>query len=156
MRSFNGTVAVAALVVLAGVAGTGLVAAEDLESANDGDISNGEELKSAEDDDDQVYPINYTFRLANNQPGAVDGAAEHYAVGLTENGTLHRVLLYSPDMGFSNCEPGDTSAFGIDRGNNDPGTETDVSLLTSFKSYNSTEDFIDIKYYREGRWPASR
>ncbi|WP_276261140.1 hypothetical protein [Haloglomus litoreum] len=145
------TLVVAGVLVLASVAGAGLVAAEDFPSATDGDVSNGEELRAAEDDDDQVYEINYTFILENHQPGYVDGAAEHYATGLTENGTLYRIKLVSDDFGFSNCEPSDASAFGIDRGNNDPGTNTDKSLLTAFKTYTSEEDFIDIVYYRESQ-----
>jgi hypothetical protein len=140
----------AAVLVLATVAGVGLATAADFPSATDGDLSNGEELKSAEDDDDQILDTNYTFVVANHQPGA-EGSARHFAVGLTENITLHRIKLYSEDIGYSNCEPDNTAAFGIDRGNDNPGTNTDVSLLTSFKSYTSEEDFIDIKYYKEDK-----
>jgi hypothetical protein len=144
-----GRIVVAGGLVLAALVGVGVVTADDMPSATDGNIANGEELRSAEDDDDQVYQVNYTFRLANHQPGFTDGAAEHYAVGLTENGTLHRIKLVSDDFGFSNCEPSDASAFGIDRENDDPGTSTDKSLLTAYKSYTSEEDFIDITYYKE-------
>ncbi|WP_276261139.1 PGF-CTERM sorting domain-containing protein [Haloglomus litoreum] len=142
--------ATVALLVVASVAGVGLGATADSPSATDGDVSNGEELKSAEDDDDQLLDTNYTFVPANHQPGA-EGSARHFAVGLTENITLHRIKLYSEAIGYSNCEPDNTNAFGIDRGNDDPGTGTDVSLLTSFKKYTSEEDFIDIKYYREDK-----
>jgi len=139
---------VVALLMLGSVAGTGVVAAEDFASSTDGDLSNGEVIKVGEDDDDQVKDINYTFVIADHTPGKeVD--ARHFAVGLTENATLHRIKLYSEDFGYSNCEPDNTAAFGIDRGNDDPGTNTDVSLLTSFKSYTSEENFIDIKYYKE-------
>jgi PGF-CTERM protein len=138
-----------ALLVIAAVAGAGLVAADDLPSATDGDLTNGEELKSAQDDDDQVLPINYTFGPRNHQPGLTDGYGEHYAVGLTENITLHRIKIYSEAVDYANCEPGNTAAFGIDRGNDEAGTATDVSLLSSYKSYNSEADFIDIKYYKE-------
>jgi hypothetical protein len=145
------TLLVVASLVLASAVGAGLVAAEDLASATDGDVSNGEELRAAEDNDDQIYEVNYTFRLENHQPGVTDGAAKHYAVGLTENGTLYRIKLVSDDFGFGNCEPSDASAFGIDRGNDDPGTTTDKSLLTAYKSYTSEENFIDIVYYRESQ-----
>jgi hypothetical protein len=137
-----------ALVVVMAVVGIGFAAAADKPSATDGDVTNGEELKSAEDDEDQVLDTNYTFVIDNPQPGA-EGDARHFAVGLTEEITLHRIKLYSEDIGYSNCEPDNTAAFGIDRGNDNPGTNTDVSLLTSFKSYTSEEDFIDIKYYKE-------
>ncbi|WP_276261138.1 hypothetical protein [Haloglomus litoreum] len=155
MDGTNGvTVLVVATLLLGSIAGVGLVAAEDFPSATDGDISNGEELKAAEDDDDQVKDINYTFVIADHTPGKeVD--ARHFAVGLTENATLHRIKLYSEDFGYSNCEPDNTAAFGIDRKDNDPGTNTDVSLLTSFKSYTSKEDFIDIKYYKEEKLAGS-
>ncbi|WP_254822020.1 hypothetical protein [Haloglomus halophilum] len=137
-----------ALVVVMAVVGIGIAAAADKPSATDGDVTNGEELKSAEDDEDQVLDTNYTFVVDNPQPGA-EGDARHFAVGLTEEITLHRIKLYSEDIGYSNCEPDNTAAFGIDRGNDDPGTNTDVSLLTSFKSYTSEKNFIDIKYYKE-------
>jgi hypothetical protein len=143
------TLLVAAALVLASAVGAGLVAAEDFASATDGNIANGEELEAPEDNDDQVYQINYTFDLQNHQPGNEDGAVNHYAVGLTENGTLHRIKLVSDDFGFSNCEPDNSAAFGIDRDNDDPGTNTDKSLLTAFKSYNSTQNAIDIKFYKE-------
>jgi PGF-CTERM protein len=148
------SVLVAATLLLVSVTGVGLVAAEDFPSATDGDLSNGEVIKVAEDDDDQVKDINYTFVLADHTPGAeVD--ARHFAVGLTENATLHRIKLYSEDIGYSNCEPDNTAAFGIDRNDDNPGTNTDVSLLTSFKSYTSEEDFIDIKYYKEDKLAGS-
>lgn len=150
MDARNGTVGlVAAMLLLGTAAGVGVVTAEDFPSATDGDVANGEEVRSAEDDDDQVFRINYTFRLRNHQPGHEDGYAEHYAVGLTENGTLHRIRLVSEPMGFSDCEPGNTGAFGIDRGNDDPGTTTQVSLLSAFKNYDSGEDYIDITFYEE-------
>lgn len=150
MDARNGTVGlVTAMLLLGTAAGVGVVTAEDFLSATDGDVANGEEVRSAEDDDDQVFRINYTFQLRNHQPGHEDGYAEHYAVGLTENGTLHRIRLVSEPMGFSDCEPGNTGAFGIDRGNDDPGTTTQVSLLSAFKNYDSGEDYIDITFYEE-------
>lgn len=150
MKRRNGlTVLLVAMLVLGSVAGLGLVAAEDFPSASDGDLSNGEVIRAAEDDDDQAFAINYTFRLRNRQPGNQDGYAEHYAEGITENGTLHRILLVSEAMGFSNCEPSNTGAFGIDRGNDDSGTTTQFSLLSAFKSYNSGEDYINITFYKE-------
>ncbi|WP_254830414.1 PGF-CTERM sorting domain-containing protein [Haloglomus salinum] len=149
-----GTVLVVALLLLGSIAGAGLVAAEDFASSSDGDLTNGEVIKVGEDDDDQVKDINYTFVIADHTPGKeVD--ARHFAVGLTENATLHRIKLYSEDFGYSNCEPDNTAAFGIDRNDDDPGTNTDVSLLTSFKSYTSEEDFIDIKYYKEEKLAGS-
>lgn len=148
-RTHGTTILVAATLVLGAIAGAGLVAAEDFPSATDGDPSNGEEIRSAEDDDDQAFAINYTFRPRNHRPGNENGYAEHYAEGLTENGTLHQVLLISEGMGFSDCTPGNTGAFGIDRGNDDPGTKTQFSLLSAFKSYNSGEDYINITFYRE-------
>jgi hypothetical protein len=132
------------------------MAGDDLPSATDGDLTNGEELKSAQDDDDQVLVINYTFRFRNHQPGYTDGYGEHYAVGLTENATLHRIKIYSEAIGYANCEPDNTAAFGIDRKNNEEGTATDISLLASYKSYNSETDFIDIKYYTEETLAGSR
>lgn len=102
-----------------------------------------------EDNDEQVYPINYSFYPQNHQPGAQNTGFEVYASGLTENITGHWVVLESQDFGFSNCQPTDASAFGIDRGNDNSGTNTDVSLLTAYKSYTSTEGGIYIEFYKE-------
>ncbi|WP_255196310.1 hypothetical protein [Halorarius litoreus] len=102
-----------------------------------------------EDDEDQVFPINYTYLPVTREPGNTNGAYEVYASGLTENITGHWVVLESADFGFSSCTSGDASAFGIDRGNDDPGTQTDVSLITAYKSYTSTEDGIYIEFYKE-------
>jgi hypothetical protein len=143
------TILVAAAVLASSITGAGLVVAEDLPSSTDGNIANGEILTVGADEDDQIYPINYTYRIDNHQPGHTDGGAQHYAIGLPENGTLHRIKLVSDDFGFSNCEPDNAAAFGIDRGNDDPGTNTDKSLLTAFKSYTSEEDFIDIVFYKK-------
>jgi hypothetical protein len=102
-----------------------------------------------EDDEDQVFPINFTYQPVTREPGNTNGAYEVSASGLTENITGHWVVLESPDFGFSSCTPGDASAFGIDRGNDDPGTTTDVSLLTAYKSYTSTEGGIYIEFYED-------
>lgn len=102
-----------------------------------------------ENDDEQVFPINYTYRPTDHQPGASGAGFDVYASGLTENITGHWVVLESSDFDFSECAATDASVFGIDRGNDDSGTTTDESLLTAYKSYTSTQDGIYIEFAKE-------
>lgn len=142
------SVAVLALaVLLAAVAPAVTVAAQQDVRVADGHT--GSVDGGREDNEQQQYPLNYSFAPATRTPGNKNGAAEHYALGLTEDIRLHWIVVTSKEFDFSTCEAGDTNAFGVDRGNDDAGTKTDVSLLTSYKSYTSTPNQIQIAYYKE-------
>ncbi|WP_255149933.1 hypothetical protein [Halorarius halobius] len=140
-------VALAVLLVAAALVPAAAVAAQEDTTVADGHTGSVDEGR--EDNEQQKYPLNYTFFPVDRQPGNVDGEAKHFAVGLTEDIRLHWIVVTSPDFGFGNCEPSDTNAFGIDRGNDNEGTQTDESLLTSYKSYNSKPNAIQIAYYKE-------
>ncbi|WP_255196308.1 PGF-CTERM sorting domain-containing protein [Halorarius litoreus] len=142
------SVAVLALaLLLAAVAPAVTVAAQQDVRVADGHT--GSVDGGREDNEQQQYPLNYSFFPATRTPGNQNGAAEHYALGLTEDIRLHWIVVTSKEFDFSSCEAGDTNAFGVDRGNNDSGTKTDVSLLTSYRSYTSTPNQIQIAYYKE-------
>lgn len=59
------------------------------------------------------------------------------------------VVVRSDDIDFSDCQPQDTEAFGIDRDNDDPGTTTDTSLLDNYESVAFNEDSIVLDFYEE-------
>ncbi|WP_255194897.1 hypothetical protein [Halorarius litoreus] len=93
---------------------------------------------------------NYTFSPDNHAPGVENGAAEHYAVGLEKDLTaLHTVVVKSEAFNFADCSAAKTDAFGIDRGNDDPGTQTDESLLNKYKGISFQDDKIVVEFYKE-------
>jgi hypothetical protein len=109
-----------------------------------------------EDDERQVFPINLTYEPLDHTPGATGVSYELYASGLVENGTLHGLRLRSADFDYADCTPSDTSAFGIDRGNDDSGTTIDKSLLTAYETYQSSSNMIDLTFYKESGLGAER
>ena len=142
-----GIVLVLAVLTLTAAAGPALALAQQDPEVADG--RTGGVDQGREDDDAQQFPINYTFRPTNHQPGATGTGFEVYASGITENITGHWVVLESTDFEFSQCSATDATVFGIDRGNDDSGTTTDESLLTAYKSYTSTKGGIYIEFYKE-------
>jgi PGF-CTERM protein len=137
----------AVLTFTAAAAGPALALAQQDPAVADG--RTGGVDPGREDDEAQQFPINYTFRPTNHQPGATGTGFEVYASGITENITGHWVVLESADFGFSECAATDASVFGIDRGNDDSGTTTDESLLTAYESYTSTTGGIYIEFAKE-------
>ncbi|QLD84951.1 PGF-CTERM sorting domain-containing protein [Natronomonas halophila] len=55
--------------------------------------------------------------------------------------------LESEQADFSACAPDDARVFGIDRGNNNTGTQVDESLLQHMKTYNVNERRITLDLY---------
>ena len=123
-----------------------LVAQQDYEVA---DHREGHVDPGREDDDAQQFPINLTFYPIDHSPGVTGGSFEVFASGLTEDMTVHWVVLETGGFDVGTCQSTDASAFGIDRGNDGPGTETDESLLTAYRSYTSTPDGFFIEFYKE-------
>ena len=102
-----------------------------------------------EDDETQQFPINLTFYPVDHSPGVTGGSFEVFASGLTEDMTVHWVVLETGGFDVGTCQATDASAFGIDRGNDGSGTATDESLLTAYRSYTSTPDGFFIEFYKE-------
>jgi hypothetical protein len=93
---------------------------------------------------------NYTFAPKDHSPGLDDGAAEHYAVGIEKDMTaLHTIVVSSKEFDFSDCSAAKTTAFGIDRGNDDPNTQTDESLLNKYSSISFQSNKIIVKFNKE-------
>lgn len=51
---------------------------------------------------------------------------------------------------FQDCTPSDARAFGIDRGNDEPGTTTDTALLSHMEQYSVSGRVISVDIYEEG------
>lgn len=107
------------------------------------------EVSSAEDDEDRVFDLKFTVEIEDNSPGVVDGQHTIMPQGLTENITVHSVGIESEPFDYSNCEPGKTTALGIDRGNDDHGTVTDKSARSSYKQFIYEEGSITPNFFEE-------
>jgi PGF-CTERM protein len=84
------------------------------------------------------------------QPGLEDGDMENYGVPPRGFEKVDFVRVTWVDGGFAGCGASNAEVFGIDRGNDDPGTETDESLFASIKSTKVNEDVFEADFYDEG------
>ena len=107
----------------------------------------GKFVSGRENDEDQVYAGNFTVSVKNHDPGASTGFVL-YASGFQESFRLHWNILYQPDFDWSGCTPSNAAAYGIDRGNDEGGTTTDVSLLSAAKVLLFRDDGIYTGYYK--------
>lgn len=57
--------------------------------------------------------------------------------------------IESDQASFSGCNPDNARTFGIDRGNNNSGTQTDVDLLEHMKNYNVGDNRITLELFDE-------
>ncbi|QLD89520.1 hypothetical protein HWV07_10955 [Natronomonas salina] len=144
--------ALATVVVLATVAAVTVVGAGAL-------VVGTQEAAAAHDS-----AANYTVTLPNEDdhlPGDQnpEGASiKHNAAGgesfddVAPNGfeTFDRLELQSDHVDFSACTSENTAVFGVDRGNNNPGTQTDDSLLQHMKDSTFSEDSLEVVFYDEG------
>lgn len=113
---------------------------------------------------------NYTVDLpfdSDHLPGGQNegnGSINHFAAGtheLFERGGapdgfegLKFIVISNPDIDFSGCGSTNTAAFGIDRGNNRSGTETDVSLLNYMERSRFNDHSIVVELYDGGEIAA--
>ena len=144
--------AAATVVVFAMVAAVTVVGAGAL-------VVGTQEAAAAHDSD-----ANYTVTLPNEDdhlPGDQnpEGASiEHDAAGgeaftdIAPDGfeTFDRLELQSDHVDFSACSSENTAVFGVDRGDNNTGTQTDDSLLEHMKSSTFREDSLEVVFYDEG------
>lgn len=140
------TLLVAAMVAAVSVAGAGVLLA-------------GTQPAAAAHDD----PANYTAILPDAEdhlPGDQNpegGTVQHSASGgeafsdVAPEGfrTFERLKLHSDAVDFSACGSENTAVFGVDRGNNNSGTQVDDNLLDHMKESTFTEDGIDVVFYSE-------
>jgi hypothetical protein len=148
------SVVLVAPVVTAG--GTGATAEQRLQ-AQDERLDNGTALAKGgggkfvagrQDDEEMQYVGNFTFGVKNHNPGASSGFVL-YASGFQESIRLHWNILYQPDFSWSSCTASNAAAYGVDRGNDNGGTTTDVSLLSAAKVLKFRSDGIYTGYYKE-------
>ena len=112
---------------------------------------------------DNGVGANYTVELpskSDHYPGEKGGKASirHYATGeaaFEKRGAkglevLGYIVVSSPAIDFSSCTTSDTTAFGIDRGGDDPGTQTDENLLTHRESSSFNKHSIVVDFYDKG------
>lgn len=82
---------------------------------------------------------------ADRQPGYESASYKHWAIGgddfrgdgLEE---MHYIEMRSEEVSFANCGLFDVDEFGMDRGANNDGTETDDDLADHVKDWNFGED----------------
>jgi len=98
---------------------------------------------------------NLTWVMLTPQPGLEDGDMENYGVPPRGFRTVDYVSVTWIDGGFAGCGASNAEVFGIDRGNDDPGTEVDQSLFASIKSTKVNEDEFKADFYDEGDFGGS-
>jgi PGF-CTERM protein len=119
---------------------------EELANGTGGKVARGRE-----NDEDQQFPGKTTFKIDDHTPGASSNSFNIYAEGFSENIRMHWNVVQQEDFDFSSCTSTSATAFGIDRGNDDPGTKTDESLLDAYKSVTYTKHNIYVEFYKESR-----
>jgi PGF-CTERM protein len=101
-------------------------------------------------------PANFTVypeETADREPGKTDATYVMSSAGAdafeAEKGLeiVDYYWLESEQADFSACAPDDARVFGIDRGNNNTGTQVDESLLQHMKNYNVGQSRITLDLY---------
>ncbi|WP_255196573.1 hypothetical protein [Halorarius litoreus] len=64
--------------------------------------------------------------------------------------TIDFYKITTQETMFQDCTPNDARAFGIDRGNDEPGTKTNTALLSHMKKYSVSGRIISVEIYDEG------
>lgn len=93
--------------------------------------------------DFEVVPV-------DRQPGLEDATYKQFSTSLTDISSLEFIEARWTEGGFSGCGPSNSEAFGIDRGNDASGTQTDESLTQYVKSSTVNEDVFRADFYDEG------
>ena len=71
-----------------------------------------------------------------DQQGAPDGLEQ-----------MKYLKIENQDIDFSECSSSNTAAFGIDRDNDDPGTEVDIDLLRYLEQSKFNDHSIEVDFY---------
>jgi PGF-CTERM protein len=98
---------------------------------------------------------NLTWVMLTPQPGLENGDMENYGVPPRGFRKVDYVSVTWVDGGFAGCGASNAEVFGIDRGNDDPGTQVDQSLFASIKSTKVNEDEFRADFYDEGDFGGS-
>jgi PGF-CTERM protein len=135
----------AAPALLIGVAGASHYDYFAEEAPGPADSWEHEDLYLGEDDSYDNQQLNW------NDGESYSGGLEHYGVDWDETFYLYHIFSASPYLDMSECGATNAEAFGIDRGNDDDGTETDESLLNAYKNFVPTKHSVRADFWRESQ-----
>lgn len=92
---------------------------------------------------------NYTVYPHDRQPGISDASYEQHATAPTTIDYLDYIGATWKEGGFADCGATNSEVFGIDRGNDDPGRETDHDLTQHVEEFTVTEDEFRADFYEK-------
>jgi PGF-CTERM protein len=102
-------------------------------------------------------PANLTINPVNevdHQPGEPNASYQIFATGEDavekDIERLSYAVIRYPAGDVSSCTAFSTAVFGVDRGNDDPGTKTDESLVSHQKESGHTTHDIYVEFYDKG------
>ena len=111
--------------------------------------------------EDYTEESNYTVTFPNptdHYPGDVNaenGSIRYFfagedafrEIGAEEGAFIHYVILDADWIDYSACDVDNTAAFGIDRGGNNSGTQTDQDLVSRRKDDEFRDDGLTVEFY---------
>ena len=139
----GGVLAIAVVVISAVVAGGAAGATENASHGTSGDyeVSLPNEVDHYPGDQNRA---NASIQHLAGLEGTFDGTPSPRGYEVAEY-----LIIGNPDITFSSCSTENTAAFGVDRENDDPGTETDESLLAARKNSEFNDHEIIIEFFDE-------
>ncbi|QLD89521.1 PGF-CTERM sorting domain-containing protein [Natronomonas salina] len=146
-------VVLATLVTLSAVAGVAALSAVASPVAADQHT-----VDTATDYTDEAnFTVAFPF-TTNHYPGdrnAENGSIQYSAVGeqamrevdAEEGAFISHIVISADWIDYSACSTDNTAAFGIDRGDDDPGTEYDEDLVSRMKEPTFRDDGLTVEFY---------
>jgi PGF-CTERM protein len=97
---------------------------------------------------------NFTV-VPSREPGLDNGQLKVFAAPNRGFEQVDFLRATWKEGGFTGCGPSNGDVFGIDRGNDDPGTNVDESLTPKVKSATINEDVFEADFYDESDFGGS-
>ncbi|WP_411715795.1 PGF-CTERM sorting domain-containing protein [Natronomonas sp.] len=108
--------------------------------------------------DSANYTVNFLFTTdhypgdQNEENGSIQyfagGAEAFQKVDAEEGAFIDYVIVDASWIDYSACDVDNTAVFGIDRGNNNSGTQVDEDLVSQRKDDTFRDDGLTIEFYR--------
>ncbi|WP_286670839.1 PGF-CTERM sorting domain-containing protein [Halorarius litoreus] len=98
---------------------------------------------------DHGSPSNFTVVAHDTEPGIDDATYEQHATAPITIEYLDYIGASWEEGGFTGCGPANSDTFGIDRGNDDPGTTTDEGLAQYVEESKVDGDQFVADFYEE-------
>lgn len=98
---------------------------------------------------DHGSPSNYTVYPHDRQPGMTDASYEQHATSPITIDYLDYIGATWKEGGFADCGATNSKEFGIDRGNDDPGRQTDHDLAQHVEEFTVNEDEFRADFYEK-------